>query len=81
MQKIVPELEANNGLRLWYCYPNCGFRLTATAGTDKMTTFVTVGQNRVFAHPGRVHVPELINAEGWRTFVPTVRARVHGERP
>jgi len=33
-----------------YRYLNCGFPLTATAGTDKMTTFVTVGANRLFAH-------------------------------
>ncbi|MBI5283446.1 MAG: CehA/McbA family metallohydrolase [Candidatus Solibacter usitatus] len=49
MQQVVPEVEANNGLRLWYRYLNCGFRLTATAGTDKMTSFVTVGANRVYA--------------------------------
>ncbi|MCW5978212.1 MAG: CehA/McbA family metallohydrolase [Bryobacteraceae bacterium] len=49
MKQVVPEIESNHGLRLWYRYLNCGFRLTATAGTDKMTTFVTVGANRVFA--------------------------------
>ena len=49
MKQIVPEIEANNGLRMWYRFLNCGFRLTATAGTDKMTTFVTVGSNRVYA--------------------------------
>jgi hypothetical protein len=49
MRKMVPDLAANDGLRLWYRYLNCGFRLTATAGTDKMTTFVTVGANRVYA--------------------------------
>src|ERR1051326_4699637 len=63
MQKIVPELEANNGLRLWYRYLNCGFRLTATAGTDKMTTFVTVGANRVFARvEGEFTYQNWINA-------------------
>ena len=36
--QVVPDVEANNGLRLWYRYLNCGFRLTASAGTDKMTT-------------------------------------------
>src|SRR5207249_11475146 len=40
---------SNHGLHLWYRYLNCGFRLTASAGTDKMTTFVTVGANRVYA--------------------------------
>ncbi len=48
-KEFVPEPAANHGLRLWYRYLNCGFRLTATAGTDKMTTFVTVGANRVYA--------------------------------
>src|SRR5262245_26900966 len=46
--KMVPEMAADSGLRQWYRYLNCGFRLTATAGTDKMTTFVTVGANRVY---------------------------------
>lgn len=49
MKQVVPDLAANHGLRLWYRYLNCGFRLTATAGTDKMTNFVTVGANRVYA--------------------------------
>jgi hypothetical protein len=47
-QQVVPEVQANHGLHLWYRYLNCGFRLTASAGTDKMTTFVTVGSNRVY---------------------------------
>ncbi len=50
VRKYVPEMNANSGLRMWYRYLNCGFELTATAGTDKMTTFVTVGANRVYAH-------------------------------
>ena len=50
VRKLVPEMTANSGLRMWYRYLNCGFHLTATAGTDKMTTFVTVGANRVYAH-------------------------------
>jgi len=50
VRKLVPEMTANSGLRMWYRYLNCGFQLTATAGTDKMTTFVTVGANRVYAH-------------------------------
>jgi hypothetical protein len=49
-KKTVPQMTADTGLRMWYRYLNCGFRLTATAGTDKMTTFVTVGANRVYAH-------------------------------
>jgi hypothetical protein len=50
VRKHVPEMGANSGLRMWYRYLNCGFQLAATAGTDKMTTFVTVGANRVYAN-------------------------------
>jgi hypothetical protein len=50
VKKLVPQMSANSGLRMWYRYLNCGYPLTATAGTDKMTTFVTVGANRVYAH-------------------------------
>jgi len=49
VRSVVPELAANDGLRLWYRYLNCGFRLTAVAGTDKMTNWVTAGANRVYA--------------------------------
>src|SRR5579871_481776 len=86
MRQVVPELEANDGLRLWYRYLNCGFRLTATAGTDKMTTFVTVGANRVYAH-----VDGAFNYENWiaalkqgRTFVtnsPVLSFTVNGREP
>jgi hypothetical protein len=71
MKKVVPEFEANHGLHLWYRYLNCGFRLAATAGTDKMTTFVTVGANRVFAHvEGEFTYQNWINAlKQGRTFV------------
>ena len=86
MQKIVPELEANDGLRLWYRYLNCGFRLTATAGTDKMTTFVTVGANRVFARmQGEFTYQNWINAlKDGRTFVtnsPVLAFTVNGRDP
>jgi hypothetical protein len=50
VRKYVPQMSANDGLRMWYRYLNCGYPLTATAGTDKMTTFVTVGANRVYTH-------------------------------
>lgn len=86
MKQVVPDLEANHGLRLWYRYLNCGFRLTATAGTDKMTTFVTVGANRVFAR-----VEGEFNYAGWiealkagRTFItnsPLITMNVNGHKP
>ena len=46
---VVPDLRMNSGLRLWYRLLNCGLKLPATAGTDKMTNRVTVGANRVYA--------------------------------
>ena len=39
----------NSGLRLWYRLLNCGLKIPATAGTDRMTNRVTVGANRVYA--------------------------------
>jgi hypothetical protein len=84
--QVVPELEANHGLRLWYRYLNCGFRLTASAGTDKMTTFVTVGSNRVY-----VQVEGEFTYDNWmrglrqgRTFVtnsPMLEFTVNGHPP
>ena len=84
MKKVVPELEANDGLRLWYRYLNCGFPLTATAGTDKMTTFVTVGANRVYAHvQGKFTYQNWIDAlKQGRTFVsnsPVLSFSVNGQ--
>ena len=86
MKQVVPELEANDGLRLWYRYLNCGFRLTATAGTDKMTTFVTVGANRVFARvEGEFTYQNWIDAlKQGRTFVtnsPVLSFAVNGREP
>jgi hypothetical protein len=86
LQKVVPELEANNGLRLWYRYLNCGFRLTATAGTDKMTTFVTVGANRVYARvQGEFTYQNWIDAlKQGRTFItnsPVLSFTVNGRDP
>jgi hypothetical protein len=86
MKEVVPDLPANHGLHLWYRYLNCGFRLTATAGTDKMTTFVTVGANRVYTR-----VEGDFSYEGWmdalksgRTFItnsPILTFTVNGREP
>ncbi|MEP7107777.1 MAG: CehA/McbA family metallohydrolase [Ferruginibacter sp.] len=47
---VVPDLRMNPGLKLWYRLLNCGLKIPATAGTDKMTKWVTVGANRVYAN-------------------------------
>lgn len=82
-RQVVPEIAANDGLRLWYRYLNCGFRLTATAGTDKMTNYVTVGANRVYAKlDGELSYQGWIDAmKAGRTFVtnsPMLRFTVNG---
>src|SRR4051794_20744817 len=86
VRKQVPEMGANSGLRMWYRYLNCGFQLAATAGTDKMTTFVTVGANRVYAHvDGEFNYPNWVDAlKRGRTFVsnnPIVTFTVNGQEP
>ena len=84
MKQVVPEIESNHGLRMWYRYLNCGFRLTATAGTDKMTNFVTVGANRVYARlDGDFTYQNWIGAlQQGRTFVtnsPILTFTVNGQ--
>jgi hypothetical protein len=86
VREVVPELEANDGLRLWYRFLNCGYRLTATAGTDKMTNYVTVGANRVFARvDGELTYDRWIETlRRGRTFVtnaPLLSFTVNGREP
>lgn len=49
ISEVVPDLKMNSGLRIWYRLLNCGLRIPATAGTDKMNKRVSVGANRVYA--------------------------------
>ena len=37
----------------WYHYLNCGYRLPAVAGTDKMGAYIAAGVNRVYAFLGQ----------------------------
>jgi hypothetical protein len=37
----------------WYHYLNCGYRLPAVAGTDKMGAYMPAGTNRVYAYLGQ----------------------------
>jgi hypothetical protein len=48
-------LEQFNSLRYvnWYHYLNCGYRLPAVSGTDKMGANVPVGANRVYVYLGQ----------------------------
>ena len=83
---IVPDLRMNSGLRLWYRLLNCGIRIPATAGTDKMSNWVTVGANRVYAL-----TEEKFTYQGWMnalekgaTFIsnaPFLFCTVEGKNP
>jgi hypothetical protein len=37
----------------WYRYLNCGYRLPAVGGTDKMGAYMPVGANRAYAYIGK----------------------------
>ncbi|HSB12953.1 MAG TPA: CehA/McbA family metallohydrolase [Bryobacteraceae bacterium] len=41
------------GYNDWYRYLNCGYRVTAAGGTDKMGTYTPVGGNRTYAYIGQ----------------------------
>lgn len=86
MKQVSNEQEPNDGLHLWYRFLNCGFRLTATAGTDKMTNYVTVGANRVYAQiEGEFSYQAWIDAlKAGNTFVsnsPLLKLTVDGQKP
>ena len=86
LTQVVTDAEPNSGLHLWYRFLNCGFRLTATAGTDKMTTWVTAGSNRVYAQlEGGFTYQSWIDAlKAGNTFVsnsPLLSLTVNGKPP
>jgi hypothetical protein len=63
VSQVVPDLQMNSGLRLWYRLLNCGIKIPASAGTDKMTNWQTVGGNRVYASiKGKFNYQNWINA-------------------
>jgi hypothetical protein len=83
---IVPDLRMNSGLRLWYRLLNCGLKIPATAGTDKMSNWVTVGANRVYAlTEGDFNYQSWIDAlERGATFIsnsPFIFCSVGGKNP
>jgi hypothetical protein len=49
----------------WYRYLNCGYRLTAVGGTDKMGAYMPVGANRTYAFLG----DEEFNFKNWARAV------------
>ncbi|MCC7355366.1 MAG: CehA/McbA family metallohydrolase, partial [Anaerolineae bacterium] len=76
------------GIAQWYRYLNCGYRLPAVGGTDKMSNGMAVGALRTYARLGR---QEEFNHEAWcrairrgHTFVssgPLIELEVEGRAP
>ncbi|MGD1103377.1 MAG: CehA/McbA family metallohydrolase [Terriglobia bacterium] len=50
--KVIEEFNTLRYLD-WYHYLNCGYRLPAVAGTDKMGAYMAAGTNRVYAYLGQ----------------------------
>ena len=53
--EVVPRGEQFNTLRFldWYRYLNCGYRLPAVGGTDKMSANMVAGSTRTYAYLGQ----------------------------
>lgn len=49
----------------WYRYLNCGYRLPAVGGTDKMGAYLPVGLNRTYAYLGQ----EEFNFTNWANAI------------
>jgi hypothetical protein len=75
------------GYQDWYRYLNCGYRVAAAGGTDKMAASTPVGGNRTYAYLGGAE----FNFANWakavrsgRTFAttgPLLEFRVDGQMP
>ena len=83
---VVPDLRMNSGLRLWYRLLNCGLKIPASAGTDKMNNWVTVGGNRVYASiKGKFNYQSWIDAldrgNSFITNSPMLFCTVDGKNP
>jgi hypothetical protein len=65
--ELYPYTEHFNTLRFldWYRYLNCGYRLPAVGGTDKMGAYMPVGANRTYAFLGK----EEFNFANWTKAV------------
>ncbi len=48
--KYFPAQLKGESIAAWYRYLNCGYRLPAVGGTDKMTNSIPVGGVRTYAH-------------------------------
>jgi hypothetical protein len=87
--ELYPYGEHFNTLRFldWYRYLNCGYRVPAVGGTDKMGAYMPVGANRTYAYLGQDEFTFSTFAKAVRqgnTFMttgPLLLFQVEGRRP
>ena len=65
MPRLVTEEFETLPFRDWYRYLNCGYRLPAVGGTDKMRASNAVGYNRAYAYLGN----DEFNVRNWSKAV------------
>ena len=53
LQPMFTDHFNSLSFRDWYRYLNCGYRLPAVGGTDKMAALMPVGANRTYAYLGQ----------------------------
>ena len=78
-------------LHEWYRYLNCGYRVAAVGGTDKMGAYMPVGAIRTYARLSEQQLASPLSYESWadavragRTFTttgPLVDITVEGRHP
>jgi hypothetical protein len=64
--KYFPPRLDGHSIGSWYDYLNCGYRLPAVGGTDKMTNSIPVGGVRTYAHLGD---DRPFTHENWRDAI------------
>ncbi len=65
--ELFPYTQHFNALQFldWYRYLNCGYRVPAVGGTDKMGAYMPAGANRTYAYLGK----EEFNFANWAKAV------------
>lgn len=86
IRSFTPSLDTTN-VREWYRYLNCGYRVAAVGGTDKMSAGMPVGGVRTYAYLGE----DEFNFSNWakavrsgNTFTtsgPLISLKVDGKVP
>lgn len=81
-----PRIYETSPLDIYYAYLNCGFRVAASAGSDKMSATVPMGSARVYAQSedGLSYKNWIEGVRRGRTFIttgPLIEISVDGKGP